>query len=140
MRLENGYYNFSEVKNIFQRVQIDLLIRDVCDALVVGVNNFYSTERKRETVDARKIAIKIIIDIVNNHNRYEYLFGWTQLASIINKDHATVIHNYNVATSLLKSDPKFKAKFAICEPIYRKHEQIYLSGGVTKRDELHIDC
>ncbi len=63
---------------------------------------FYNAEktRKRDVVDARAVAIFF------GHKHYESfgLFGWSRMASVLNMDHASMIHNNTKINSLLKYD------------------------------------
>ena len=65
--------------------------------------------RKRETVDARKVYSKILRD-----SEYSYEF----IGKTINKDHATIIHYIKNIDHLLSYDQALKDKYIVCKNIF----------------------
>ena len=65
--------------------------------------------RKRETVDARKVYSKILRD-----SEYSYEF----IGKTINKDHATIIHYIKNIDHLLSYDQALIDKYIVCKNIF----------------------
>ena len=65
--------------------------------------------RKRETVDARKVYSKILRD-----SGYSYEF----IGKTINKDHATIIHYIKNIDHLLSYDQALIDKYIVCKNIF----------------------
>jgi len=84
----------------------DILIMKAVGAST-GIEDFYiSKTRKREYVDARRIAYKIF--------RVVKGYSYAKIGSMFNKDHATVLFGVNTTNSLMDVDPKFKENYLEC--------------------------
>ena len=90
------------VSNSTQEVSIEFIVNVVCNHLNISIEDFYSTSKKREMVQARQLAM-----------HFAKKFTKCSLAVIGQqcgrKNHATVIHALNTVSNLLETDKQFKA-------------------------------
>jgi hypothetical protein len=68
-----------------------------------GLNDITQHTRKREYVDARRIAYLIL--------RKMYGTPYYQIAKLFNRNHATVIYGVNSAQNLIDTDPGFREMY-----------------------------
>jgi chromosomal replication initiation ATPase DnaA len=87
-----------------------------CVQMATGVENILITNRKREQVDARRIAYIIYRDV--------YKMTYVEIGKIFNKDHATVMFGYKSGKQLLDYDKEFKKNY---------YESISAVGGKGDR-------
>ncbi|GAB1474184.1 chromosomal replication initiator protein DnaA [Bacteroidota bacterium] len=87
-------------KNLHE-ITIDKIQKVVCDYFKIDAEQFLSSSRKRELVQARQISMYLS----RNHTK-------SSLASIGTltggRDHATVLHAYNTVCDLLDTDRSFR--------------------------------
>jgi len=87
-------------KNVHE-ITIDKIQKVVCDYFKIDAEQFLSSSRKRELVQARQISMYLS----RNHTK-------SSLASIGTltggRDHATVLHAYNTVCDLLDTDRSFR--------------------------------
>ena len=84
--------------------------------------------RKRETVDARKVYSKILRD-----KGYGYKF----IGETINKDHATIIHYIKNIEHLLSYDSILRDKYIACKNIFTgKPVKDQIKKDVATKDKL----
>lgn len=74
-----------------------------CVQRATGIENILTTNRRRERVDARRIAYIIYRDV--------YKMTYHQIGKIFNKDHATVLFGYKTGKQLLDYDKEFKRNY-----------------------------
>ncbi|QDP56295.1 MAG: hypothetical protein GOVbin3009_62 [Prokaryotic dsDNA virus sp.] len=85
-----------------------------------GLHNIRQHTRKREYVDARRIAYLIM--------RKMYGTPYYQIAKLFNRNHATVIYGVNSAQNLIDTDPNFR------ETYFETLAEV--SGGGTRMSEI----
>lgn len=90
-----------------QQIEIDELKRIVNDTFLVDLD---ANNRKRNTVDARKIYSKILRD---GGRSFE------EISKSINKNHATVIHYVYSLEHILIYDKDLRDKYVACKNIYK---------------------
>jgi|TARA_B100001093_G_C26838825_1_gene1019598 chromosomal replication initiation ATPase DnaA len=94
----------------------DMLIMKAVET-ATGIEDFYiSKTRRREYVDARRIAYKIF--------RVVKGYSYARIGSMFNKDHATVLFGVNTTNSLMDVDPHFKENYL---------ESLAAVGGIDGR-------
>lgn len=81
------------------KIPIDIIKKITYDYFGIIEMNYYS--RKREYVDARRIAIKL------SHNEHKNL-SLSNIGNKFNKDHATIIHNERTFDNLYETNDKFR--------------------------------
>lgn len=81
---------------------IKAVFNSVSDTCNISINTLLKPSRKRDIVDARKMAFYFM------HKGTR--LSLSKIAAIFNKDHATVIHNCRGFESLYATDKGFKAK------------------------------
>lgn len=68
-----------------------------------GIENIRLPTRKREYVDARRIAYKIF--------RTTKMYSYSKIGSLFDKDHATILFGVKTAENLLDVEPCFKENY-----------------------------
>lgn len=68
-----------------------------------GIENIRLPTRKREYVDARRIAYKIF--------RATKMYSYSKIGSLFDKDHATILFGIKTAENLLDVEPCFKENY-----------------------------
>tara|TARA_R110001606_G_scaffold70773_2_gene161837 strand:+ start:446 stop:826 length:381 start_codon:yes stop_codon:yes gene_type:complete len=86
------------------------------------VSDITKKGRKRDVVDARRLAYTVFRDIYN--------YTYQRIARIFNNDHATIIHGYKSAQDLLEVDKEFRNNYNRCLDL--------LSGGRADRIRKEI--
>jgi chromosomal replication initiator protein len=95
--------------DFIQRIKIhdpQLIIAAVCDLLMISKDALLGTTRKREVVEARFIAMTLII----NSNPDMKL---KDVGVIFNRDHSTVIYARETYYKLFESNKSFQDKIAL---------------------------
>lgn len=72
----------------------------ICERVGVSEQDFYSTKRQRNIVDARKII---------TYNLYKLGYRSSYIGRHFNRNHATIIEQFNQYLNLYATDKKFKA-------------------------------
>jgi len=85
--------------------------------------------RKRETVDARKVYSKILRD-----RGYGYKF----IGKTINKDHATIIHYIKNIEHLLSYDKLISEKYIYCKTVFLKNKDFNILPSKDKDCYLSV--
>ena len=80
----------------------DKRIIDAVEA-ATGIQNIRLDTRKREYVDARRIAYKIF--------RATKMYSYSKIGSLFDKDHATILFGIKTAENLLDTEPSFKHNY-----------------------------
>lgn len=94
----------------------DMLIMKAVET-ATGIEDFYTNKtRKREYVDARRIAYKLFRDVK--------LYPYAKIGSIFNKNHATVLFGVNTIEGLMEVDKDFKENYL---------ESLAAVGGIDGR-------
>lgn len=85
--------------------------------IATGIEDFYTNKtRKREYVDASRIAYKLFRDVK--------LYPYAKIGSIFNKNHATVLFGVNTIEGLMEVDKDFKENYL---------ESLAAVGGIDGR-------
>ena len=87
-----------------------------------------SQNRRRDTVDARKVYAKIL---------RENGLGYELIAETIGKNHATVIHYIKNISAILIYDEELRNKYIACKNIFNK-EVIPISEQVRKDADVYV--
>ena len=110
---------------------MDQVVDMVCKTMHVNTKEVFSSKRHRHVVDARRIAMNILI-------REEGL-SVTSVSKFMNKNHATGIHHSKVHDTLYDSDKAYKASYNLCLLKYKGGNQATFSDVLdltTKYKEL----
>ena len=110
---------------------MDQVVDMVCKTMHVNTKEVFSSKRHRHVVDARRIAMNILI-------REEGL-SVTSVSKFMNKNNATGIHHSKVHDTLYDSDKAYKASYNLCLLKYKGGNQATFSDVLdltTKYKEL----
>jgi len=91
---------------IYNQFIMDQVIDMVCETMNVNTEDVFSSKRHRHIVDARRIAMNILI-------REEGL-SLTSVSKFIKKNHATGIHHSKVHNTLYASDKAYRSAYDLC--------------------------
>lgn len=105
--------------------EIEELKRIVNEIFLVDLD---SENRRRDTVDARKVYSKIL---------RESGFGYELIAETIGKNHATVIHYIKNIGPILVYDEDLRNKYVACKNIFNK-KVISISEQVGKDADVYV--
>jgi len=89
---------------------------------ILKVSDITKKGRKRDVVDARRLAYTVFRDI--------YSYTYQRIARVFNNDHATIIFGYKSAQDLLEVDKEFRHNYNRCLDL--------LSGGRADRIRKEI--
>lgn len=98
-----------EKADYIQRIKIRNpigIISAVCEMLNVNETDLKSSTRKREVVEARYIAMTLIL-IANPEMKLK------DVGDIFNRDHSTIIYARETYNKLIASDKRFQDKVAL---------------------------
>jgi chromosomal replication initiator protein len=98
------------IKNTKHEISIDYIQKVVCNYFNIGTDQLHNTTRKRETVQARQIAMYFSKSLT----KCSLATIGTQIGG---KDHATVLHACKTVNNLIETDKQFKHQI---EEIERK--------------------
>lgn len=92
-----------------QNINEDLfeILSKVSTSTMISIEKMRSKRRNRPIVEARQIFCKIA--------KEETYYTLDEIGSIINKDHATVIHSCRTAKNLIKTNKEYKKKYDDCK-------------------------
>jgi len=90
---------------------IDSIIQSVCDFIRVSKQDFLSTKRDRILVDARRIAVNILLR--------EESHSVSGAGRCIKKNHATVIHYRSTHNTLYSSNARYRHSYDMCVRKYK---------------------
>lgn len=103
----NTRFNVKKEKDLTAELIIKLVGRNYC--FFEGWEN--APGQKRELVEARQIAMKIMRDNLYKNKFKTKKITFSKIASYFNKDHATVVHSIKVVENTLDINKIFKSKF-----------------------------
>jgi len=133
--MENSYRILNEK---VERLNIPSIFDGVSQCLGIELNDIIGKCRKRDFADARKIGIKICIDILNQEKYAdEYKHGYSAIGRYLNLGHADIIHLYKRSNEFIEIDNGFRRKFNACIELRDKMQTRFNSTGL-KRDEFLI--
>ena len=105
---------FDFVRERAAKINMVKVIDRVAELLGISYNDVVGNSRKRKVSDARKISVKIVIDIMNFDNKSYFKYGHTLLGILMNKAHPDVIYNYRKCEDLISSSKDFREKYNKC--------------------------
>ena len=91
---------------IYNHYIMEQAVNIVCNTLAVNVEDVYSSKRDRHIVDARRIAMNILI-------REENL-SLSSVARFVKKNHATGVHHKKVHDVLYESEKAYRSAYDLC--------------------------
>ena len=103
----------------------------VCKTMNVDVKEVFSSNRHRNVVDARRIAMNILIQ--------EEGLSLTSVSKFVKKNHATGIHHRKVHNTLYAAEKGYKSAYDLCVLKYKGGDQSTFSDVLdltTKYKEL----
>lgn len=89
------------VKHISRNISIEFILNVVCEYFDIDINRINSSCRKRDTVQARQLAMFFSKRMTKSSLSTIGLFCG-------NKNHATVLHAYRTVSNLIETDKKYK--------------------------------
>jgi hypothetical protein len=90
---------------------IDSIIQSVCDFIQINKEDLLSTKRDRLLVDARRIAVNILLR--------EESHSVSGVGRCIKKNHATVIHYRNSHVSIYDTNARYRHTYDMCVRKYK---------------------
>tara|TARA_R110002020_G_scaffold165581_1_gene353046 strand:- start:933 stop:1391 length:459 start_codon:yes stop_codon:yes gene_type:complete len=90
---------------------IDSIIQSVCDFIKVNKEDLLSTKRDRLLVDARRIAVNILLR--------EESHSVSGAGRCIKKNHATVIHYRNTHVGIYDTNARYRHTYDMCVRKYK---------------------
>ena len=100
---------------IYSQFIMDQVVDMVCETMKVNVEDVFSSKRHRNIVDARRIAMNILIQ--------EEGLSLTSVSKFIKKNHATGIHHRKVHNTLYAAEKSYKASYDLCVLKYKGGDQ-----------------
>lgn len=91
---------------LYNQFMMDQVVDIVCKTMNVNTEDVFSSKRHRHIVDARRIAMNILI-------REESL-SLTSVSKFMKKNHATGIHHSKVHDTLYASDKSYRSSYDLC--------------------------
>jgi len=103
----NLFQYLKELKmKIYNQFIMEQVIDIVCETMNVDVKDVLSSNRQRNVVDARRIAMNILI-------REEGL-SLTSVSKFVKKNHATGIHHKKVHDVLYATEKAYRCSYDLC--------------------------
>ena len=90
---------------------VESIIQSVCDFIRVSKEDLLSTKRDRLLVDARRIAVNILLR--------EESHSVSGAGRCIKKNHATVIHYRNTHVSIYDTNARYRHTYDMCVRKYK---------------------
>ena len=90
---------------------IDSIIQSVCDFIQINKEDLLSTKRDRLLVDARRIAVNILLR--------EESHSVSGVGRCIKKNHATVIHYRNTHVNIYDTNARYRHTYDMCVRKYK---------------------
>jgi hypothetical protein len=90
---------------------VESIIQSVCDFIRVSKKDLLSTKRDRLLVDARRIAVNILLR--------EESHSVSGAGRCIKKNHATVIHYRNTHVSIYDTNARYRHTYDMCVRKYK---------------------
>ena len=112
---------------IYNHYIMEQAVNIVCKTLGVNVEDVYSSKRDRHIVDARRIAMNILIR--------EEKISLSAVARFVNKNHATGIHHKKSHEVLYESEKAYKSAYDLCMLNYKNEDKSTFSDVLALSDK-----
>jgi len=112
---------------IYNHYIMEQAVNIVCNTLGVNVEDVYSSKRDRHVVDARRIAMNILI-------REENL-SLSSVARFVKKNHATGVHHKKVHDVLYESEKAYRSAYDLCILNYKDEDKSTFSDVLAISDK-----
>tara|TARA_R100000995_G_scaffold80885_1_gene53156 strand:- start:3552 stop:4022 length:471 start_codon:yes stop_codon:yes gene_type:complete len=115
-------------KSLAKYQKLDILLKLVSDICDIKISTLKSKVRHRNVVDARRIYSVIA--------RKYFAFTLGEIAAVIRRDHASVLHHLKTHEALLNFDDIYTHFFNLCEHTVSETEIIQNNDKVNFIDAL----